>query len=117
MPKPPSDRVPGTSGSTWLDAPHSEWAVWHLDELAPTVPVAAGPGPARPLPATEPPMALEELALTRYDGSEGSVRDVLDGTDTDAVLVITQIVPGDTATDAFRLDLPEPSKRCHRHHR
>lgn len=88
MPKPPSDRVPGTSGSTWLDAPHSEWAVWHLDELAPTVPVAAGPGPARPLPATEPATALEELALTRYDGSEGSVRDVLDGTDTDAFLVV-----------------------------
>ena len=88
MPNPPPDRVPGTSGDTWLDAGHSEWAVWHLDELAPTVPVAAGPGPSRPLPSRQPANPVDELSLTRYDGSQGSVRQVLDDTDTDAFLVV-----------------------------
>ncbi|GAA3639435.1 serine hydrolase domain-containing protein [Microlunatus ginsengisoli] len=90
MPKPPPDRVPGTSGSTWLDAPHSEWAVWHLDELAPTVPVSRAEVP-RALPAGSRPsgsMPVDEIRLTRYDGSEGSARDVLDDTDTDAFLVV-----------------------------
>ena len=88
MPPPPPDRVPGTSGSTWLGAPRSAWAVWHLDELAPTVDVRAGDGPARPLPAGQPPVPLSGLSLTRDDGAEGSVRDVLDDTDTDAFLVV-----------------------------
>lgn len=88
MPKPPPDRLPGTRGGTWLEAPHSEWAVWHLDELAPTASVTAGPGPVRRLPVAEPQVPLADIQLTRYDGSEGSVRAVLDDSDTDAFLVV-----------------------------
>ena len=88
MPQPSPDRVPGTGGSTWLDAPYSEWAVWHLDDLVPTVPIEAGDGPVRPLPPADPRAPLTELTLTRSDGSEGTVRDVLDATDTDAFLVL-----------------------------
>lgn len=86
MPRPSPDRLPGTMGGNWLDAPHSEWAVWHLDQLAPTSPVASGRDP-RPLPRRDPGMNVAEVSLTRFDGSTGSVGEVLADTQTDAFLV------------------------------
>lgn len=82
------NRVPGTNGITWLDAPHSTWAVWHLDEIAPCEPVSSGSGPCRPLPVADASPALGELPLTRFDGSEATVDAVLGETDTDAFLVV-----------------------------
>lgn len=88
MPQPPPDRLPGTGGDTWLDPPHSTWAVWNLDQIAPCATVSAGPGPARPLPVAEPPVRVGGLPLTRYDGSTATVADILDETETDAFLVL-----------------------------
>ncbi len=66
----------------------------------------------RRLPCGEPQSFTAGQAFT-----EVGPHFVANVTDMDAVLVVTQIMPGDTATDEFRHDLPEPSKRCHRHHR
>ncbi|CCH79677.1 6-aminohexanoate-dimer hydrolase [Nostocoides japonicum T1-X7] len=88
MPSAPPDRLPGTSGDTWLDAPHSAWAVWHLDELAPTQTVGRGTGPVRPLPRASRELPVGDFLVTRGDGSEATVRDLLDATETDAFVVL-----------------------------
>lgn len=88
MSSPPPDRLPGTSGDSWLDPPHSAWAVWHLDEIAPCAVVEAGAGPPHPLPPAQPPVSLGTLPVPLADGSRTTVADVLAETDTDAFLVL-----------------------------
>lgn len=88
MSDPVPDPATGTGGTTWLDPPRSAWAVWHLDELAPSATVRRGDGPSRPLPAGEAPVPLHDVPLTRYNGAASTVRDVLATTETDAFLVV-----------------------------
>ncbi|MBB2891551.1 serine hydrolase domain-containing protein [Flexivirga oryzae] len=88
MPSAPPDRHPGTSGENWLDPPYGEWAVWHLDELAPTHTVSRGSGPVRPLPPATHELPVDEIPVTRHDGSEATVRELLDATETDAFVVL-----------------------------
>jgi CubicO group peptidase (beta-lactamase class C family) len=88
MPSPPPDRLPGTSGDTWLDAPHSEWAVWHLDQMAPTATVSRGTGPVRTLPLPERSLPVGEFRFERRNGSETAVRELLATTETDAFVVL-----------------------------
>ncbi len=88
MPSSRPDRLPGTTEETWLDAPYSTWAVWHLDRLAPVAAVSRGHGPVRPLPRAERPLPVGDFHVTRRDGTECSVRELLDVTDTDAFVVL-----------------------------
>ncbi|WP_186526293.1 serine hydrolase domain-containing protein [Leekyejoonella antrihumi] len=85
---PPAQRISGSNGDNWLDAPHGAWAVWHLDELAPTATVSRGTGPVRALPTAAREPSVDTLPVTRQDGSETTVRTVLEATDTDAFVVL-----------------------------
>jgi CubicO group peptidase (beta-lactamase class C family) len=78
------ERVPGTAPDNWLDPPFSSWALWHLDELVLCARVPRGTGPVRPLPAHPAPPALGQVWLTRTDGEETSVEELLGRTHTDA---------------------------------
>jgi CubicO group peptidase (beta-lactamase class C family) len=77
-------RLPGTAPDNWLDPPFSSWALWHLDELVLCARVPRGTGRVRPLPAHPAPPALDQVWLTRTDGGESSVEDLLGSTHTDA---------------------------------
>jgi CubicO group peptidase (beta-lactamase class C family) len=69
--------------ANWQDPPFNRWAFQHMRELIPSHAIPAGQ-PA-PLPAGP---SLGNPGLTRLDGSEATVEDVLAGTYTDAFLVV-----------------------------
>jgi CubicO group peptidase (beta-lactamase class C family) len=84
--------VPVTARN-WQDPPVNRWAYWHVGEILPTYRVPRGDGPPRELPRS--PMTehraaddLLAVALTRADGSAGTVGEVLADTFTDAYLVL-----------------------------
>src|SRR5580700_1880832 len=79
---PPAPEAQATLAN-WQDPPFNRWASQHVRELIPSHPIPAGP-PA-PLPAGPP---LGNPAVVRVDGSTATVEDVLDGTYTDAFLVL-----------------------------
>ena len=73
----------------WQDPPVNRWAYWHVGEILPTYRVSRGDGPVRELPRR--PSAADDLlaiAVTRADGSAGTVDEVLADTFTDAYLVL-----------------------------
>jgi CubicO group peptidase (beta-lactamase class C family) len=75
--------------ANWQDPPFHRWAFRHMRELIPSHPIPAGQ-PA-PLPASAAAAAapdLDHVAVTRLDGSPATVRDVLDGTHTDAFVAL-----------------------------
>src|SRR5580704_4937497 len=79
--------VPVT-GSNWQDPPFNRWAYWHVSEILPTYTVSRGTGPARPLPPWTGSLDVTSVAVTRLDGADVTVADVLDDTYTDAYLVL-----------------------------
>ncbi len=79
--------VPVTGGN-WQDPPVNRWAFWHVPEILPTYRVAHGRGPARRLPESPATADLPAIAITRADGSAGTVGDVLADTFTDAYVVL-----------------------------
>jgi len=79
--------VPVT-GSNWQDPPFNRWAYWHVSDILPTYPVARGTGPVRPLPPWAGTLDVPSVTVTRLDGSESTVAGVLDGTYTDAYVVL-----------------------------
>src|SRR6516164_304099 len=72
--------------ANWQDPPFSGWAFRHMRELIPSQPIPAGPGTARPLPASRG--QLGNPPVTRPDGSKTTLADVLAGTCTDALVVL-----------------------------
>ena len=87
-PGPEVQGVPVTARN-WQDAPVNRWAYWHVGEILPTYRVSRGDGPVRELPRR--PSAADDLlaiAVTRADGSAGTVDEVLADTFTDAYLVL-----------------------------
>jgi CubicO group peptidase (beta-lactamase class C family) len=86
------ERDPGVEGapvtaSNWRDPPFNRWAFWHVGEILPTYRVPRGDEPARPLPAAAAPDLLA-VAVTRIDGSAGTAGEILEGTFTDAYVVL-----------------------------
>ncbi len=79
--------VPVTAGN-WQDPPFNRWAYWHVREFLPTYRVSRGTGPARVLAASAAPADLPGIALTRADGSAGTVGEVLADTFTDAYAIL-----------------------------
>ena len=70
--------------ANWQDAPFNRWAFRHMRELIPSHPIPAG----RPAPLHAAARHVGDPAVTRLDGSTGTVEEVLAGTFTDAFLVI-----------------------------
>ena len=79
--------VPVT-GSNWQDPPFNRWAYWHVSDILPTYTVSRGTGPARALPPWPGDLDVTSVPLTRLDGSDATVGDVLGDTYTDAYLVL-----------------------------
>src|SRR5580704_12666481 len=79
--------------ANWQDPPFNRWGFQHVRELIPSHPIPAGP-PA-PLAAGPP---LGNPAVVRVDGSTATLEDVLDGTHTDAFLVLHD---GQVVTDRY----------------
>ena len=91
-PDPEVPEVPVTARN-WQDPPFNRWAYWHVGDILPTYRVSRGDGPPRELPrsaATDHGAASDLLAVavTRADGSAGTVGEVLADTFTDAYLVL-----------------------------
>ena len=91
-PGPEVQGVPVTARN-WQDPPVNRWAYWHVGDILPTYRVSRGDGPPRELPRS--PLTdhraaddLLAVAVTRADGSAGTVGEVLADTFTDAYLVL-----------------------------
>jgi CubicO group peptidase (beta-lactamase class C family) len=95
------ERLPGTVAENWLDPPYSSWALWHLDELVLCARVPRGAGPVRPLPRHPDPPSLSDVRLTRTDGEEADVSDVLGRTHTDAFAVLHE---GRVVAETYRYE-------------
>ena len=93
----PMERGPEVAGipvtaRNWQDPPVNRWAFWHVADVVPTYRVSRGHGPARDLPAASLTgrRSIDPLliAVTRADGSAGTVADVLADTYTDAYVML-----------------------------
>ena len=72
--------------ANWQHAPHNRWAFQHLREVVPTARVGRGSTVAQPFPVASP--LDEQQVVWRFDGSSGTVADVLADTFTDGFLVL-----------------------------
>jgi len=72
--------------ANWQNAPHNRWAFQHLREVVPTARVGRGSTVAQPFPVASP--LDEQQVVWRFDGSSGTVADVLADTFTDGFLVL-----------------------------
>ena len=72
--------------TNWQEPDHLRWAFQHMDEVMPSQVIAAGPGAPHPLP--EDPHPIGGVELVRFDGSAGTLDEVLVQTHTDAFLVL-----------------------------
>jgi CubicO group peptidase (beta-lactamase class C family) len=79
--------VPVTARN-WQDPPVNRWAYWHVREIFPTYRVSRGPGRVRRLRASKAVAELLAISVTRADGSAGTVAEVIEGTFTDAYVVL-----------------------------
>ncbi len=61
--------------------------MWHVREFAPTQRISRGTGPVMPLPSRATPADLGSIGLSRVDGSQAVVADVLAETFTDGFVV------------------------------
>jgi CubicO group peptidase (beta-lactamase class C family) len=87
------ERDPGAEGvpvtaSNWQDPPFNRWAFWHVGEILPTYRVPRGDEPRRPLPAAAAAPDLLAVTVTRVDGSAATAGEILEGTFTDAYVVL-----------------------------
>jgi CubicO group peptidase (beta-lactamase class C family) len=85
----PGPEVPGApvTAYNWQDPPFNRWAFWHVAEILPTYPVSRGGEPVRALPGSAGP-DLPGVPISRLDGSADTAGEVLDGTFTDAYVVL-----------------------------
>ena len=72
--------------ANWQLPPYNRWSFSHMRELVPTQRISRGQGPATPLPAA--PQRLGQLTLLRVNGTQATIDEVLDGTYTDAAVVV-----------------------------
>ncbi len=72
--------------SNWQDPDQIRWAFQHMDQVMPSQVIPAGSGSPAPLPVDLRPMG--ELDLVRFDGSTGTLDEVLAQTHTDAFVVL-----------------------------
>jgi len=72
--------------ANWQHAPHNRWAFQHLREVVPTARVGRGSTVAQPFPVASP--LDEQQVVWRFDGSSGTVAEVLADTFTDGFLVL-----------------------------
>ena len=86
----PDPEVQGASvtADNWQGAPFNRWAYWHVADILPTYDVPGGRGPADGPPVSAPPADLLATAITRSDGSPGTVGEVLSDTFTDAYVMM-----------------------------
>src|SRR5271165_4638168 len=85
----PEVQVVPVTARNWQDPPVNRWAYWHVGEILPTYRVSRGDGPVRELPRR--PSAADDLlaiAVTRADGSAGTVDEVLADTSTVPYLML-----------------------------
>lgn len=78
------------TAENWQSPPYNRWAYWHVKEIIPTQRIAPARRP-RPLPPADGPAAavdFGQVALTRLDGRDATVADVLADTYTDALLIL-----------------------------
>ncbi len=71
----------GLSLDNWLSPPHSHWAFQHVEDFMPTAVIPRGSGPVASLPCARAPIA--EIAVTRIDGTAGTVGEVMAGSHSD----------------------------------
>lgn len=72
--------------ATWQNAPHNRWAFQHLREVVPTARVGRGPTTPQPFPVGA---GIDtEQVVWRFDGSSGTVSQVVADTFTDGFLVL-----------------------------
>ena len=76
---------PATVGN-WQDPPHHRWAFLHMREVLLSQLIAAEPATTLALPEAQQPVGSVEL--TRFDGSIGTLDEVLADTCTDAFLML-----------------------------
>lgn len=78
------------TAENWQSPPYNRWAYWHVKDLMPTHRIAPARRP-RPLPPADGPAAaidIGQVGLTRLDGRDATVADVLADTYTDALLIL-----------------------------
>jgi CubicO group peptidase (beta-lactamase class C family) len=74
------------TGDNWIDPPFNRWGFLHVRELARTARISRGSGPVRALPEA-PRDDLDDLPV-RFEGSALPLRQALQQTYTDAVVVL-----------------------------
>ena len=72
------------SAENWQSPPYNRWAYWHVSDILPTQPIAAG-GAVRPLPVRE--ADLDDIPVSLAEGPS-TVGKILDTTFTDGLLVL-----------------------------
>ncbi len=77
---------PGVTLDNWQQAPHLHWAFQYIEDLLPTQAIPSGSGPSYSFKVD--PQPVEELAVEHFDGSEGTVAEVMAGSDTDGWMVV-----------------------------
>jgi len=88
VPVPADKRVHHGNWTAW---PNIRWALTHMDELRASGRISRGPGPADPLPPTEPAetgIDLDDLAIDNGSGGAWTLDEMLYRTYTDAFLVL-----------------------------
>jgi CubicO group peptidase (beta-lactamase class C family) len=89
----PEDQGAPVTALNWQEPPGNRWAFWHVADILPTHLVSRGDGPVRPLPFSALPARtgradLLAVPVARAGGPATTVGEVLDGTYTDAYLVL-----------------------------
>ncbi|HEX5165014.1 MAG TPA: serine hydrolase [Thermomicrobiales bacterium] len=82
-PAPPDKRV---TRENLMQPPYNRWGFQHMRELMPTAEVYRGPGPVRELPRR--PLDLSDLQFVAADGSQRTVKEMLDLSYADAFVVL-----------------------------
>ena len=72
--------------ANWQLPPYNRWSFSHMRELVPTQLIPRGPGPVASLPGD--PQPLGRVSLVRASAAKATVDEVLDGTYTDAVVIV-----------------------------
>lgn len=86
-PPPESHRIT-FEGDTFLDFPQIRWSLAHMRELAATVDVWRGPGPASRLERSERTAEIDALAFDDMDGRARRFDEALFDTYTDGIVVL-----------------------------
>ena len=86
FPPPGSDSL--VTLDNWQTPPFNRWAFQHMREIIPSQAIRRGAGPVSGLESAEPPVDLDDLGVARSDGGTGTLRDVLEETYTDSVIVL-----------------------------